>query len=256
MDRLQPALGHFQRGQRPPLQLLRVQELLLVRGSSAHSPPTKRSPGEDAQAARALEAPAYSRGEGPLPARGLPVCCLFLLPTVPPPRPCCILQSLFSHLLGGEWLGAGSVAHTRGCPALLAMARCQALVLTASLPQEAERNAQELVAEEERMKRKAEKKKLKKKVGTPCGGSALTAHSMQAAARVSHPPEPCCCPGREANLGGSPGLAPTPAAALRQSCGMGPGVGLRCSAWYLLMAHSPVSRSRKTGRNERNWDKS
>ncbi|XP_074003692.1 tetratricopeptide repeat protein 31 [Numenius arquata] len=40
---------------------------------------------------------------------------------------------------------------------------CWALLLMASLPQEAERNAQELVAEEERMKKKAEKKKLKKK---------------------------------------------------------------------------------------------
>lgn len=40
----------------------------------------------------------------------------------------------------------------------------------ASLLQEAERNAQELVAEEERAKRKAEKKKLKKKVGEPWEG--------------------------------------------------------------------------------------
>lgn len=38
------------------------------------------------------------------------------------------------------------------------------LALIASLPQEADRNARELVAEEERVKRKAEKKKLKKKV--------------------------------------------------------------------------------------------
>lgn len=38
-----------------------------------------------------------------------------------------------------------------------------------SLLQEAEKNAQELVAEEERAKRKAEKKKLKKKVGEPWG---------------------------------------------------------------------------------------
>lgn len=41
--------------------------------------------------------------------------------------------------------------------------------LRAFLPQEAERNARELVAEEERAKRKAEKKKLKKKVGEPTG---------------------------------------------------------------------------------------
>lgn len=39
-----------------------------------------------------------------------------------------------------------------------------------SLAQEAERNARELLAEEERVKRKAEKKKLKKKVSVTLWG--------------------------------------------------------------------------------------
>lgn len=52
------------------------------------------------------------------------------------------------------------------------------------VPQEAEKNAMELLAEEERMKRKAEKKKLKKKVGLCCCGAQ---HSWASAP----PPELC-----------------------------------------------------------------
>lgn len=53
------------------------------------------------------------------------------------------------------------------------------------VPQEAEKNAMELLAEEERMKRKAEKKKLKKKVGLCCCGAQ---HSWASAP----PPPPSC----------------------------------------------------------------
>lgn len=51
--------------------------------------------------------------------------------------------------------------------------------LTPLSPQEAEKNAKELVAEEERMKKKAEKKKLKKKVGVcRCGALSRPAWSV------------------------------------------------------------------------------
>lgn len=58
-------------------------------------------------------------------------------------------------------------------------------MLTASLAQEAERNAQELLAEEERVKRKAEKKKLKKKVDvTLQGGCSPCAPTPQSCGAV------------------------------------------------------------------------
>lgn len=59
--------------------------------------------------------------------------------------------------------------------------------LTPPCPQEAEKNAKELVAEEERIKKKAEKKKLKKKVG----GCVLLQGSHGLPGSRSLPPEPC-----------------------------------------------------------------
>lgn len=57
------------------------------------------------------------------------------------------------------------------------------------------------------MKRKAEKKKLKKKVTAPRRAFTLTASSMQAAVHVFLLSDPHCCPGGKAHLRGSLGLA-------------------------------------------------
>ncbi|TRZ19157.1 hypothetical protein HGM15179_007996 [Zosterops borbonicus] len=97
-------------------------------------------------------------------------------------------------------------------------------------PEEAEKNAQELVAEEERAKKKAEKKKLKKKKQkdrkkreklsqeqknkentdpSPPSGPAGTGHPLNAAEDEGCCPEPSLCPGDSTVLSGDTGSEDT-----------------------------------------------